>query len=322
LISLFRKLQEYDVIYARDYHTVIIALLPRLLFQKKLIYEINGLASEEQKLKSRSILNRIIVFFIKRAEKMAVQFSDKIISVTPQIATYINMNINKDFKSPLEKIAVIGNGVDIKRFYPVSDQDLLGKWRDKWGIGKEDLVVAFVGNLARWQGVETFIESGFKLFQKNERLKFLIIGDGPLKENLMKKGSGSQWKQRFIFTGMVNYEEIPFLINIADICVAPFISKRNQKTGVSPIKIFEYMACGKPIVTTRIVGLEFIEKEGIGQLIEPEDKGGLEHVLTDLLRDSNKREVMGQKALILARERFDWEMKVIEIEKVLKELLA
>ncbi len=82
------------------------------------------------------------------------------------------------------------------------------------------------------------------------------------------------------------------------------------------------MACGKPIVTTRIVGLEFIEEEGIGRLIEPEDKEGLEHVLTDLLKDSNKREVMGQKALILAREKFDWEIKVIEIEKILKELLA
>jgi len=316
LISLFGKLPQYDIIYARDYHTVIIALIPRLIFRKKLVFEINGLANEEQKLKKYSYVNRLLVFIIKKAEGFATKYSEKIISVTPRIATYLN----KDFKCSLKKVVVIGNGVDIKRFYPVSDQNLLGKWRDRWGIGKEDMVVVFVGNLARWQGVETFIESGFKLFQKNERLKFLIVGDGPLKENLMKKVSESQWKQRFIFTGMVNYEEIPFLINIANICVAPFISKRNQKTGVSPLKIFEYMACGKPVVASRIQGLEFIEDEGVGCLIEPEDVEGLEKALYDLIKEPKKRIRMGQKGSQIARENFSWESRVIEIEKVLKEL--
>jgi glycosyltransferase involved in cell wall biosynthesis len=221
-----------------------------------------------------------------------------------------------------EKLRVIGNGVDTKRFYPIRDKNLLAQWRKKWGIGMEEVVVVFLGNLARWQGVETLFESGFKLFQKNERVKFLIIGDGPLKENLINKVQESKWKHRVIFTGMVNYEEVPFLINIGDVCVAPFISNRNQKTGVSPIKIFEYMACGKPIVTTRIVGLEFIEEERIGRLIEPEDKEDLEQVLADLLKDREKREGMGQKGLRLAREKFDWERKVLEIEKILTELLA
>lgn len=318
LFSLFVKLSQYDVIYARDYHTAIIALLPRLLFHKKLIYEINGLANEEQKLKRHSFLNRLLVFIIKKAEGLATKYSERIISVTPRIATYLN----KDFECPLEKVVVIGNGVDIKRFYPIRDPNLLATWRDRLSVGREDMVVVFVGNLARWQGVETLIESGFKLFQKNERIKFLIVGDGPLKENLMKKVSESQWKQKIIFTGMVDYEEIPLLINIGDICVAPFVSKRNQKTGVSPLKIFEYMACGKPVVASRISGLEFIEEEGIGRLIEPEDNEGLEHVLADLSNDRDKREEMGQNALVLAREKFDWEIKVMEIEKILKELLA
>ncbi len=316
LISLFGKLPQYDIIYARDYHTVIIALIPRLIFRKKLVFEINGLANEEQKLKRYSYLNRLLVFIIKKAEGFATKYSEKIISLTPHIATYLN----KDFECPLEKVVVIGNGVDIKRFYPVSDQNLLAKWRDRWGIGKEDMVVVFVGNLARWQGVETFIESGFKLFPKNERLKFLIVGDGPLKENLMKKVSESKWKQSFYFTGMVNYEEIPFLINIGDVCVAPFISKRNQKTGVSPLKVFEYMACGKPVVASRIQGLEFIEEEGVGCLIEPEDVESLQKALYDLIKEPKERIRMGQKGSQIARENFSWESRVIEIEKVLKEL--
>ncbi len=70
---------------------------------------------------------------------------------------------------------------------------------------------------------------------------------------------------------MMDYEVVPFLINLADICVAPFISKRNEKTGVSPLKIFEYMACGKPVIASRIKGLEFLEAGRAGRLTEPGD---------------------------------------------------
>lgn len=318
LISLFRKLPRYDIIYGRDYHAVIIALWSRLLYSKKIIYEINGIASEEQKLKSRSLFNRLIVFLVKIAEKIAAKNSDKIISVTPQIAHYLH----QDFDCPLEKIAVVGNGVDTERFRPINDRNLLAPWRERWGVDRDDSVILFVGNLARWQGVETLIESGFNLFQKNERIKILIVGDGPCKKYLMKNTSESRWKQKILFTGMVDYEEIPLLINIGDICVAPFVSNRNQKTGVSPLKIFEYMACGKPVVASRISGLEFIEEEGIGRLFKPGNKEDLEYVLTELINNRDQRERMGQNALILARQRFDWKVKVIEIERILKELLA
>jgi len=50
-LYLFKILPQYDIIYARDFHTVIIALFPRILFKKRLVFEINGIAHEEQKLK-------------------------------------------------------------------------------------------------------------------------------------------------------------------------------------------------------------------------------------------------------------------------------
>jgi len=119
---------------------------------------------------------------------------------------------------------------------------------------------------------------------------------------------------------MMNYEDIPVLINMADICVAPFISRRNRTTGVSPIKVFEYMGCAKPVICSRIVGLEFVEVEGVGCLVEPEDVMGLGKELYNLIKDPKKRVRMGQKGLQLARERFSWDSKVVKIEEVLKRL--
>jgi glycosyltransferase involved in cell wall biosynthesis len=314
-LYLLKILPHYHIIYARDYHTALLAFFPRVFFKKRLVLEINGLANEEQKLKSLSIFNRFTSALIRKAEKGAIQFSDQIISVTPQIKSYL---VNH-FQCEAGKVEVVGNGVDTKRFHPIADKKLLVQWRERFGIGTDELVAIFVGNLARWQGVDILIRSGFELLEKKENLRLLIVGDGPLKKDLENMVLKSHLQERFIFTGMVNYEDIPFFVNISDIGVAPFILNRNKSTGVSPLKIFEYMGCGKPVVTTRIDGLEFIEREGIGRLVEPGDVGGLVSALDDLLQNKEKRTQMGEKALRIAIERFDWASKVDRIEKILEE---
>ena len=320
LISLFflflyliLHLPTYDVIYARDFHTVIVALLPRLVLRKRLVFEMNGIANEEEKLKGQSVFRQVFAFCIEEAEMLATQCSDRIVSVTPQIANYLI----RQFHCRPDKVEVIGNGVNTKNFHPIQDQAVLAEWRRRLGIADKDVVVAFVGNLALWQGVDMLIESAFQLLSKGEKLKLLIVGEGVLKSFLMKKVLDSRYLKEFIFTGMIKYENIPFLINLTDICVAPFISERNRKTGVSPLKVFEYMACGKPVVASRIEGLEFIEEEGAGCLVELGDVIGLGKALEDLLRNTNKRTEMGRRGLEIAREKFSWDSRAVEISEIL-----
>jgi len=313
LISLFGKLPQYDVIYARDYHTVILALLPRLFFRKKLVYEINGIANEEQKLKKDSFLNRILVFLIQKAERMATKYSERIVSVTPQIGVYLIQN----YHCFPDKVKVIPNGVNTKKFHPIHDEVLLGEWRGRLGIAKEEIIIAFVGNLAPWQGVETLIEVAPFLLKEVKNIKFLIIGDGILKKAFKEKVNNLGVTDHFIFTGMVNYKEITNYINIADICVLP---KRRLKSGYSPIKLYEYMACGKPVVASKVEGLEFIEEEGIGRLVESGDVMRFQEEILDLIKNPEKGMMMGNKGLLIAREKFDWELKSALIEKVLEEL--
>jgi glycosyltransferase involved in cell wall biosynthesis len=315
-LYLLRILPQYNIIYARDYHTVLAAIFPRLLFKKRLVYEVNGIASEEQRLKSHSFLNRILICLIQRAEKMAARCSDRIVSVTPEIGFYLTTN----FQCQPNKIDIIGNGVNLSKFHPLLDEALLWQWKEKLGIGREEIVVAFVGNLARWQGVNLLIESGILLLSRGEKLKFLLVGDGPLKGDLVRRVSGSGFEKEFVFTGMVDYDDVPFLINLADICAAPFILRRNQITGVSPIKVFEYMACGKPVIASRIGGLEFIEEEGVGLLINPEDTLSLEQILYDLIKNPQKRKDMGNRGHEITRERFSWESRVTQIEEIFKKM--
>lgn len=307
---IFRIVFDYDIIYARDYHTVIIAYLPRLIFNKRLVFEINGLANEERRLKRNSIFNRLITFFIKKLEMLATKHSDRIVSVTPYIASYL---INK-FHCKSNKIEVITNGVDTKKFYPINDKALIESWKKRLGIAQEDMVVVFVGNLAPWQGLEYLIQVSPYLLEKVKNIKFLIVGDGILKEEYQEKVCDLGASNHFIFTGMIAYEQIPFYINIADICVLP---KRRMESGYSPIKLYEYMACGKSVVSSRVEGLEFIEEEGVGLLVEPENLKSLEEALLVLLKDPQKRIKMGQIGYKIAKLNFDWNLKVDKIENIL-----
>jgi glycosyltransferase involved in cell wall biosynthesis len=312
-IYLLKILSQYDIIYARDYHTAIIALFPRLIFKKKLVFEMNGIANEEQRLKSHSIPNRILVFLIQQAEKMATKYSERIISVTPHMGVYL---VEKYNCAP-DKVIAITNAVNTKKFYPIHDDALLEQLKQRLGVTKKEIVIAFVGNLAPWQGVEKLIEVAPLLLKKNGNIRFLIIGDGILKDEFKGMVNKLGLLDRFIFTGMIDYDEIPLYINIADICVLP---KRKLRSGYSPIKLYEYMACSKPVVASRVEGLEFIEEEGIGRLVEPEDVLGLEKTIDDLIKRPEERIRMGEKGHQIAREGFSWESRVKKLEEILKEL--
>jgi glycosyltransferase involved in cell wall biosynthesis len=311
--SLWFLLPRYDVVYARDFHAAVMAWMPRWVFGKKLVYEINGLASEEVKLKGNSFRVRLFSMLIRGAERIASLSADLIISVTPQIASYL---VTRFHVSP-SRVEIVGNGVDPEKFFPLRDPALLNDWRRRLGIEEKDRVIGFVGNLAPWQGMDILIESALRLLSRMERLKFLIVGDGVMKPRLLTRVTEQGLGRAFIFTGMMPYETVPVLINVADICVAPFIARRNKETGVSPLKVFEYLACGKPVIASRIEGLEVIERTGVGILVEPQDSADLERALLKLLNEPQLCKEMGRRGLNVAREEFSWESRVATIEHLL-----
>jgi glycosyltransferase involved in cell wall biosynthesis len=310
---LIKVLPRYDILYARDYHTVLIALIPRIIFNKRLVFEINGIANEEWKLKGDSILNLVVSTLIRKAEGLAVRYSDTIVSVTPQIASYLKSH----FHCSPDKIEVISNAVNREIFHPILDEASLLSWKERLILGKEDIVVTFIGNLAPWQGVNDLIQVAPALLERKKNIRFLIIGEGVLKEDFEEEARRLGISHHFLFTGMVNYDQIPFYINITDICVT---LKKRLKSGYSPLKVYEYMACGKPVVASRVEGLELIEIEGAGRLVEPGDLRNLESVLLELLVDPQKRVEMGQKGLQIVKNRFSWDLGALRIEKILEKL--
>jgi Glycosyltransferase len=243
--------ETFDVLYTRNPNFGFLAGLFCKNRCKRIIYELNGIPEDEKTLfreksegnkfshlrKGSNFSNR---YFSAHAKlklfilKKALGFSDKIISVTPGIKA----NLEKDYKIPGEKIVVVSNGANTSLFRPL-EQEIC---RRELGLDFGIPFVCFVGNLAPWQGVEYLIKAASPVISRFPECRFLIVGDGAMKNDLMKLSRELGIEDRFIFTGVIAYDRVPLYINASDICTAPFIFARNAKIGLSPLKLYEYMA--------------------------------------------------------------------------------
>ena len=121
----------------------------------------------------------------------------------------------------------------------------------------------------------------------------------------------------FIFTGVVHYDRVPLYINASDLCVAPFIVARNAKIGLSPLKLYEYMACGKPVVAAAIGGVtDLLEASKGGIPVPPEDPDALARAVLKLLLDEDLRQCTGCRGSQYVMKNHSW----CRVEKRVEEI--
>jgi len=324
-ISRLAIKEKLDVFYTRNTIYCALGLIFKKINKSSLVFEKNGIMGDELKLckgnESKTsethclnlnifgkVINKIHSYsFLESIELFLLQYSDIVIAVTPLLKEYLVENgIDEN------KIHVIENGANTDLFRPVEKKIA----REQIGFDKESNYVCFVGNLAPWQGLEYLINAAPNVLSKVQ-VNFLIVGDGILREKLEKMVNELGIKDNFIFTGLVPYDSVPLYINASDVCVAPFIKERNEKIGLSPLKIYEYMACGKPVISSRIPNLEFIEEQNAGLLVEPENTLELASALVSLLSDDEFEDI-GANSSRYINLYHSWKhvsMKILEISQ-------
>lgn len=327
LIQLSKLLfiEKFDVVYARHPVFGVIGIIFKKIRKSKLVYEINGIREDEQKLirnnlkhtrktdKIKLHIRNIINFLFIRGDRYIPKRADAIRAVTPNIKTYLHNAYGVSHK----KIYVIGNGANTELFTPREKKKSIRALK----LNESNCYVCFVGLLAPWQGVEYLIQSSPLILKEFQNTKFLIIGNGQMKKELINLAEKTGVYDKFIFTRAVPYEEVPKYINASDVCVAPFVRARNERIGLSPLKIYEYLACGKPVVSSRIPNLEFIEKQNVGTLVEPENSEDLAEAIIKLLKDEKLREEMGRNGREYVVKNHSWENVAKKIAKVCEEVM-
>jgi glycosyltransferase involved in cell wall biosynthesis len=179
-------------------------------------------------------------------EKYIYKRVAEITAITPMLTEYaINMGGNPKTTNYLP------SGSDLDLFYPeAKDEEIL----KKYNIKKTDQVILFAGTLYDFSGLDVLIK--YLAENKNiaTNMKFLIVGHGQQSAFLEKLIKESNLGEKIILTGFIDYAKLAKYINLADICINPF--RINKVTNIIfPGKIYQYMACEKPVIATRLEGV-------------------------------------------------------------------
>lgn len=245
-----------------------------------LVVEVNGiLVDEHESTDERPWLSRVILAI----ERVTFRFADRFVAVTPAIAEYIH----RRYDVPKNRITYVPNGANVDLFSPQGKDEC----KDELGLESDASFVCFVGNLAPWQGVEYLLRSAPSVLSAVPDAKLLVVGDGVRRDELEELSAELDLEDDVLFTGEVPYETVPRYVNASDVCV---VYKTPMKSGYSPLKLFEYMACGRPVVASDTKGFEILEERSAGLLVRPEDSSALARTITELLCDDAMRERMGE----------------------------
>ena len=148
----------------------------------------------------------------------------------------------------------------------------------------------------------------------------IIVGEGPLRTSLEKLAQKLGLQKRVAFTGAVEFEKIPETLKTLDALVAPY--PQMDSFYFSPLKIFEYMAAGKPIVASRIGQLTEILEDGKNALlVPPENPEALAEALLRLKQDRNLGKSLGMQAQKAAKQKHGWNNRLRVVEGIFKTLV-
>lgn len=201
---------------------------------------------------------------------------------------------------PAERLTVIPNGIDRHRFDPAIERLSI---RQKLGL-QEAIVVGFVGWIRPWHGVESLVNVVAELGDSYPQLRLLLVGDGPALPDLREQVGRLGLAERVHFVGAVQEREVPHYIAAMDVAVQPDVTEY-----ASPIKLFEYLAMGKPVVAPAKANIREIVTHGVeAMLFEPGNTAALRKCLQQLLDDPGLRRELAARTLELVdKRRFYWE---------------
>jgi glycosyltransferase involved in cell wall biosynthesis len=183
--------------------------------------------------------------------------------------------------------------------------------RAQLGLAPGDIVVGKIARLFKLKGHDDLFAAAPELVRRCPRMKFLLVGDGNLRDIFKNKARALGLEKHFIFTGLVPPETVPELVGIMDILM--HLSLREGLPRALP----QALAAGKPVVAYDCDGAKEVCLENeTGFLLRPGDQAGLTERLVRLATDAPLRERLGKRGQQFVKERFSTERMVDDLHKL------
>ncbi len=255
--------------------------------------------------------SRLSQAVFRQAERWAARRCQKLISVCDAMTRqYVNAGI-----ATPEMFTTIYSGMDVEPFLdpPRSREEV----RAELGFEDDDIVVGKVARLFNLKGHRYLLEAASQIIEKCPRARFLLVGDGPLRDQFEARISRDGLADHFVLAGLVPPGRIPELLHATDLVVHASVWE-----GLARV-LPQSMIAGKPVVSFEIDGApEVVLHEETGLLVQPESVEGLIESVTRLASDQELRDRMGNAGCRRWTETFRYQEMARLVREVYQDVLG
>ena len=306
--------QECDVCHCHAPGGLFLGALLKISKRSKVVYDARehypSLIAENTLFPD--FIRPLVRFLADIEERVLIRFADVVITV--------NESLQKHYAKIGKEAIVIYNFPNLKAFNPDKKNGILGK---EYAQNK---IVIYEGAVSRKRGLDKFLLALPKVRETVLDVKFLVVG------KLFDTGDFEKWiddylkKQKlnanFEMIGQKPHEEVVNYINISNVGIILFQPTHYNNLIGLPLKLFEYMACGKPVVASNFPEIRKVVKEAdCGILVDPTDVDEIANAILYLLEHQKEAKRMGENGRRAVEERYNWdkmEEKLLKLYRRLK----
>jgi glycosyltransferase involved in cell wall biosynthesis len=239
---------------------------------------------------------------------MAVRISARWCKTTICVSNAVRESLVKNYKFPARRTVTIYNGVRTSEFVP-SEPNRVAV-RAKLGLSSEEFVLVCAARLSKIKGIEILISAMAKVVREGTLCKCIIVGDGPLREELSIQAQALDLRAHVFFEGF--QEDVRPYLQAANAFVLT-----SHREGL-PLSIVEAMACGLPCVVTNVGGnAEAVTHKVNGLVVSPGSVDEVADAISYLATHPTERALMSRKARDRACAAFDMDDRMAEIRRVI-----
>lgn len=310
-VHLFRRRKTYDLalLHSTRPFTFLVLWLLKVL-NKPALMTLTLIGNDDPaSLRKKS--------FLWKLEARAMRRFDKIICKSSAIRDICLKEL-----LPLEKLAAIPNGTELRRFRPAHDRQEGAALRREMSIAENAFVVMFVGRISRRKGCDVLLHAWEQVIPQMPDGLLVLIGpknsvEGDEFQNYIQEVSAHAAERRVIFCGELEHTKVADFMRLADCFVFP-----SQREGL-PNSVIEAMACGLPVMCANIPGVtsDLIEHERDGLIFEPHSASELAALILALKHDPLLRKRLGENATQKARAVFSIDVVAAQHRQLYSELV-
>ena len=296
--------ENIDVVHSNNWSTFLETVMARRMAAVPLhIHAQHGVEMNDSEAFSNWKRNKR-----NRIRQICSFFTDRLVAVSKATSTFMC----QEWRVSEHNVQLIYNGVDLDLFNIKSSQRNF--LRNLINIKENDCVIGSVGRLMQVKNYPCLVKSFAKCQKKQPRLKLLLVGDGPEKENVQVLTKELNVENNVILLG--RRSDVQELLTVMDIFVLPSFSE-----GVS-LALLEAMACGLPVIATDVGGNpEVVEHNNCGYLVKSDNPEDMANAINKLISQPEKTRGFANTARKRVETMFSMKTMVTSYENLYLNLL-